>query len=287
MECYLCKSLSNTKRKGCVRDNPELDILECNDCGLVYLSSLNHITEHHYENSGMHGSEVISVSNWLRESDTDDERRYNFLRSKLINKRLLDFGCGAGGFLLKTLKETSLSEGVELELRLQDYYNEKELKVWTNLQKVINTNRKFDIITAFHVIEHLADPRKIILQLASVLSDHGELIIEVPNSNDALLVLYESDEFSKFTYWSQHLFLFNNDTLAKLIKQLDLKLNWIKQIQRYPLSNHLYWLSKEKPGGHINWSFLENKELHRTYESQLAALGLCDTIIASVSLNKS
>lgn len=254
MECYLCKSASSTKRKGHVRDNPELDVLECNECGLVYLSSLNHISEHHYENSGMHGSEIISVPDWLRESNADDERRYNFLRSKLINKRLLDFGCGAGGFLLKSLKETSISEGVELELRLQDHYKEKELKVWTSLEKLINTNRMFDIITAFHVIEHLADPRKTILQLTSILSDYGELIIEVPSSNDALLVLYESDAFSKFTYWSQHLFLFNNDTLTRLIKQLGLKLNWIKQIQRYPLSNHLYWLSKGKPGGHMNWS---------------------------------
>ncbi|AVQ13762.1 Methyltransferase domain protein [Leptospira santarosai] len=287
MECYLCKSVSSNKREGRVRDNPELDIWECNGCGLVYLSSLNHITEHHYENSGMHGSEVVSVLSWLRESDPDDERRYNFLRSKLMDKRLLDFGCGAGGFLLKALKETSISEGIELELRLQEHYKEKGLKVWTNLEKVINTNRKFDIITAFHVIEHLTDPRKTISQLASMLSDDGELIIEVPNSNDALLVLYESDAFSKFTYWSQHLFLFNNDTLAKLIKQSGLKLNWIKQVQRYSLSNHLYWLSKKKPGGHIHWSFLENKEIHRMYESQLASLGLCDTVIASVSLRKS
>ncbi|EMO45795.1 class I SAM-dependent methyltransferase [Leptospira santarosai] len=287
MECYLCKSVSRNKREGRVRDNPELDIWECNGCGLVYLSSLNHITEHHYENSGMHGSEVVSVLSWLRESDADDERRYNFLRSKLMDKRLLDFGCGAGGFLLKALKETSISEGIELELRLQEHYKEKGLKVWTNLEKVINANRKFDIITAFHVIEHLTDPRKTISQLASMLSDDGELIIEVPNSNDALLVLYESDAFSKFTYWSQHLFLFNNDTLAKLIKQSGLKLNWIKQVQRYSLSNHLYWLSKKKPGGHIHWSFLENKEIHRMYESQLASLGLCDTVIASVSLRKS
>ncbi|MDI7217523.1 class I SAM-dependent methyltransferase [Leptospira santarosai] len=287
MECYLCKSVSRNKREGRVRDNPELDIWECNGCGLVYLSSLNHITEHHYENSGMHGSEVVSVLSWLRESDADDERRYNFLRSKLMDKRLLDFGCGAGGFLLKALKETSISEGIELELRLQEHYKEEGLKVWTNLEKVINANRKFDIITAFHVIEHLTDPRKTISQLASMLSDDGELIIEVPNSNDALLVLYESDAFSKFTYWSQHLFLFNNDTLAKLIKQSGLKLNWMKQVQRYSLSNHLYWLSKKKPGGHMHWSFLENKEIHRMYESQLASLGLCDTIIASVSLRKS
>ncbi|TQE84036.1 class I SAM-dependent methyltransferase [Leptospira noguchii] len=283
MECYLCKSLSNIKRKGSVRDNPNLEILECTECGLVYLSNSQHISEEHYVNSGMHGEEMISIPNWIKESYADDTRRYKFLKTKLLNKKLLDFGCGTGGFLLKSLKDTSISEGVELELRLQDYYNENKLKVWTSIQKVFETGRQFDIITAFHVVEHLTDPKETILKLASMLTDNGELIIEVPNSNDALLVLYQSDAFSKFTYWSQHLYLFNNDTLVKLVKQLNLKLNWIKQIQRYPLSNHLYWLSKEKPGGHVKWSFLDNEAFHQNYESQLASLGLCDTIILSVS----
>ncbi|EMY76331.1 methyltransferase domain protein [Leptospira weilii serovar Ranarum str. ICFT] len=286
MECYLCKSMSNMRRDGVVRDNPDLEVLECAECGLVFLSNSKHISEEHYVNSGMHGEEMISIQNWVRESDADDTRRYEFLKTKLLNKKLLDFGCGAGGFLLKSLKDTSLSEGVELELRLQEYYKENGLKVWTNLQKIFDEGRRFDIITAFHVIEHLTDPKKTILELASMLSDDGELVIEVPNSNDALLVLYQSDAFSKFTYWSQHLYLFNNITLTKLIQQTGLKLNWIKQIQRYPLSNHLYWLSKEKPGGHVKWSFLENEMVHQIYESQLASLGLCDTIIVSVSLNK-
>ena len=69
------------------------------------------------------------------------------------------------------------------------------------------------------------------------------MILEVPNSDDALLTLYESKDFQNFTYWSQHLFLFNTKTMAELIEQTGLKLNGIKHIQRYPLSNHMYWLS--------------------------------------------
>jgi hypothetical protein len=109
------------------------------------------------------------------------------------------------------------------------------------------------------------------------------MIIEVPNSDDALLTLYENYAFQNFTYWSQHLFLFNAKNMTDLIKQAGLKLNWIKHIQRYPLSNHLYWLSKNKPGGHKKWSFLNNKKLNAEYENQLASIGKTDTIIVGIS----
>ncbi len=42
------------KRDGSVRDNKNLDILECQNCGLVYLSSNEHINEEFYEDSNMH-----------------------------------------------------------------------------------------------------------------------------------------------------------------------------------------------------------------------------------------
>ena len=109
------------------------------------------------------------------------------------------------------------------------------------------------------------------------------MIIEVPNSDDALLTLYENSDFQKFTYWSQHLFLFNAKTMAELIKQVGLKINWIKHVQRYPLSNHLHWLAKGKPGGHKKWNFLNNSQLDQEYEHQLAAIGKTDTIIVGIS----
>jgi hypothetical protein len=109
------------------------------------------------------------------------------------------------------------------------------------------------------------------------------MIIEVPGSDDALLTLYENSAFQNFTYWSQHLFLFNAQTMAELVKQAGLKLNWIKRIQRYSLSNHLYWLAKSKSGGHQKWSFLNNDKLNAEYENQLASIGKTDTIILGIS----
>ena len=279
----MCKSDKHSKRTGSVRDNPDIDVLECSDCGLVYLSSLEHIQDKHYEGSGMHDGEVPNIDKWLKETEFDDKRRYDFVKEKIANKNVLDFGCGVGGFLEMARQSASNISGIELEIALQTSFKERELNVFSNLQEAQEQGDKYDIITAFHVVEHLKNPKQILKDLSQLLTENGEMIVEVPNSDDALLTLYENRTFQNFTYWSQHLFLFNAKTMASLVKQSGLGLNWIKHIQRYPLSNHLYWLSKNKPGGQNIWSFLNNNRLDVEYEYQLSLKGKTDTIMASIS----
>jgi 2-polyprenyl-3-methyl-5-hydroxy-6-metoxy-1,4-benzoquinol methylase len=283
--CYLCGSTSNWQRPGQVRDNPTLKVLECSKCGLVFLSSFDHIHPQHYDDSGMHGDRPLPVDEWLREAEWDDERRFEFVRSSLTGKRVLDFGCGAGGFLLKARTHAACVNGVEPESRLQAHFQQEQLTVFSNLEELLGQapDLKFDLITAFHVMEHLSDPRSILKQLPDLLAEGGQLIVEVPSSDDVLLTLYECDPFMHFTYWSQHLFLFNSSTLSTLVDQSDLKLQWIKQVQRHPLSNHLHWLARGKPGGHDYWSFMDSPLLKEAYSAQLAALGRCDTILAGIS----
>ena len=110
------------------------------------------------------------------------------------------------------------------------------------------------------------------------------MIIEVPSSEDALLTLFDCDAFQRFTYWSQHLFLFNAETLRQLASQAGLKVIAMQQYQRYPLSNHLHWLSQGNPGGHQKWSFLNSPILAEAYANTLAAIGKCDTLVAHLEL---
>ncbi len=155
MSCYLCKSDKYSKRPGSVRDNPNIDILECSDCGLVYLSSLNHIKDGHYEESGMHDGEAPDIDNWLKETKLDDKRRYDFVKEKIANKNVLDFGCGVGGFLGMAKQSARNVSGVELERVLQPSFQERSLNVFSNLKELQEQSEKYDIITAFHVVEHL------------------------------------------------------------------------------------------------------------------------------------
>lgn len=280
MNCYLCETSNFHTTKGRVRDNPALSILECANCSLVFLSSLKHIDDSFYENSGMHGAELVPIPAWLKETGWDDQRRFEMVKPMLPNKRLLDFGCGAAGFLRRAKALAAEVTGIELETRVREYWA-KQINIVSSIE---DAGDGYDLITAFHVIEHLPDPRDMLNKLARLLKPQGRMVIEVPSSEDALLTLYDCDAFQRFTYWSQHLFLFNSTTLATLARQAGLRIVAIQHYQRYPLSNHLHWLSQGQPGGHQRWAFLDNEEMTRAYANTLAALGKTDTLIAHLEL---
>lgn len=277
--CYLCHGLELLERPGRVRDDAALKIWECTRCGLVFLSSKQHIDQEFYAESGMH-HEDVDLAAWRKDTLADDLRRFNYLKSEIAERDVLDVGCGNGGFLLNARQIAGHAEGVEPEKKWHAYFKDEGLTIYPDLNC---TGKKYDVITLFHVLEHIAEPTVFLQNLTAQLKPNGQLFIEVPNANDALLNLYQNDAFRNFTYWSCHLFLYTNHTLALLGEKAGLKLNYLKQIQRYPLSNHLHWLAKGKPGGHQVWNFLDSPELHNAYEKQLAAIGGCDTIIASFS----
>lgn len=276
MTCYLCGNEAHSFRKGKVRDNPTLSILECTQCGLVSLGSSDHIPDGHYEASGMHGVSPQPIESWLRDTDRDDQRRCDMLAGVIANRRILDFGCGAAGFLEKARPLARSIAGVELERRVRDYWQGR-IKLYSSLAEA---GDDYDLITAFHVVEHLPDPRAMLQELVTHLAAGGRLVVEVPSADDALLTLYDCDAFQRFTYWSQHLYLFTAATLRQLAIQAGLRVIAIEQFQRYPLSNHLHWLSRHAPGGHVQWSFLDSEALSKAYANVLGSVGKCDTLIA-------
>jgi len=281
-KCYLCGGTEFNKRTGSVRDRPELDILDCVSCGLVFLSSFDHIGPDFYKNSQM--PKIPDFHTWLKDT-TDDERRFQYLKQVLINRRLLDFGCGTGGFLLKARELVATAHGIEQEICLRNHHQRNGLTVFQNLSDIPGNVLcgGYDIITMFHVLEHIPDPKVILGELSKMLADDGQIIVEVPNADNALLTLYNNEPFSNFTYQSCHLYLFNAYNLTILAKNAGLKINYINHIQRYPVSNHLYWLAKGSPCGHKVWSFIDSEELSRAYEACLAALGKTDTLIVGFS----
>jgi cyclopropane fatty-acyl-phospholipid synthase-like methyltransferase len=100
MKCYVCGCDEYKVRDGKCRDNDTLEIYECNECGLVYLSSFTHIDKGFYEENGQvesnKKSNVFNAASFL-----DTQRRFGQFALKLANKHVLDFGCGAGNFLKK------------------------------------------------------------------------------------------------------------------------------------------------------------------------------------------
>ena len=88
MACYLCQSQEYELRHNRVRDRDDINVLECVKCGLVYLSSIEHINDEFYEESGMMNGNV-HLNSYRKNSAKDDQRRFEFLKEDLINETVL------------------------------------------------------------------------------------------------------------------------------------------------------------------------------------------------------
>jgi 2-polyprenyl-3-methyl-5-hydroxy-6-metoxy-1,4-benzoquinol methylase len=83
----------------------------------------------------------------------------------------------------------SVASTPEPEHRVREYWGD----AITLQGSIEDAGEGYDLITAFHVAEHLPDPIAMLRKLATRLSNRGRLVIEVPSSEDALLTVYESD----------------------------------------------------------------------------------------------
>jgi len=278
-KCYLCSGEEHKKREGKVRDLDNVDVLECQNCSLVFLSSFSHMKDDFYQNGDMHSK--IELEKWREITKNDDIRRFDFVKRKIKNKKILDFGSGNAGFLALVKLIAQDAVGLEIDETFSEYFKKHHFNIIKNLK---DTDEKFDIITMFHVMEHLQHPKDVLKDLAKKIKSDSEIIIEVPNSNDVLLRVYKNKGFQNFTYWGCHLFLYNEKTLKKLFEDSAYKINYVKHIQRYGLANHLYWLIKNKPNGHNVWKMLDVWFLNKFYGAILSLFKITDTIIVSVSL---
>ena len=101
------------------------------------------------------------------------------------NKRLLDIGAGTGEFLKYCNKNGWQTDGVEPSQHARNLAQEMNIKLFSDISE-INEN-KYDIITLWHVLEHIPNLTETLEKLKNMLDVGGRLIIAVPNykSNDA------------------------------------------------------------------------------------------------------
>ena len=194
------------------------------------------------------------------------------------NKDILDFGCGWGEFL-RIIKNTKSINAVELRDECINYikYNIKKINISNNINSF---SKKFDVITLFHVLEHLPYQISTLKTLKSKLKSKGKIIIEVPHAEDFLILQDELKEFKNFTFWSEHLILHTYTSLKTILTKAGFQKINIKFYQRYNFSNHLGWFLKRKPGGHKFYDKISSKKLNKSYEENLIRIGQTDTLIA-------
>jgi 2-polyprenyl-3-methyl-5-hydroxy-6-metoxy-1,4-benzoquinol methylase len=140
---------------------------------------------------------------------------------KLIQKHkssgnVLDIGCGTGEFLKEIRNKNFIVTGVEPNAIARDFArNQNKLLVIDEHEINTISSKKFDIITLWHVLEHVSDLNLRISQVNSLLREDGILIIAVPNSDS-----WDAREYEKF--WAaydlpRHLYHFNQKSMQNLL----------------------------------------------------------------------
>lgn len=157
------------------------------------------------------------------------EKLYHFIRRislkkklKLINlffseeKMLLDIGCGTGEFLKIAQQNNWTVFGIEPNEKARSIANKKTNNSVSDIEKLSNFKpQSFDVITLWHVLEHLPRLEEHISILKSLLKSNGTLIITVPNYKS-----YDAKYYKEF--WAaydapRHLWHFSQSSISKLV----------------------------------------------------------------------
>lgn len=251
MTSCFCGSSSSTLIRNEIRGGKQRDILRCDRCGAVRMNDLD-VEEH--ERVQEEGKQIDELDlDPLSESYTqrnlvDVDRRKRRLREHLNgDERLLDFGTGMGHFLEAIENDVAEVVGSELNTqRIEFIRRELGHEIHRGTEALLEEYgpNSFDIVTMFHVLEHLPRPVDQLEQVHELLTDDGLLVIEVPNHDDWLLSV--SGSYADFYYQEAHAYYFSPRTLYLALVMGGFG-SEIDGTQRYSFRNAKHWLLAGEP----------------------------------------
>lgn len=262
------------------RDVESLKVWKDTVSGVIYIDDFYTGDETYIDGSYRNAQAVeLNIGKPDLERINDAQRRLKSNLKYLAGKKIADFGCGSGDFLKLVQPFCECVVGIELQQNYIDDLNAVGISCTNNLDSI--DDGFLDIIVSFHVIEHLPNPLETLGLLKQKIVSGGYVLIEVPHANDFLLNAIACDAFKQFTLWSQHLVLHTRDSLRKTLEYVGFTDVIIEGVQRYPLSNHLNWLTNGKAGGHKSpLSLLDSDVLFDAYQNSLARIDATDTLVA-------
>ena len=210
----------------------------------------------------------------------DDYRRFKQFEKDIESAEyILDYGCEWGGFLRLVSDKCKKISGVELNNDCLNFLR-NDFPGSSFFKKVTDINDKPDLITLFHVLEHLPHQLDSLIEFRNALTDKDKIIIEVPHAQDFLIQSVDLKEFRNFTFWSEHLILHTKESLKILLKKAGFRDVEVFGYQRYGFTNHLGWFVDGTPNGHVKNRGLEDFELDKAYKKSRVDSSTTDTLIA-------
>lgn len=224
-KCPLCKSSAIKKRFACVDEfatGEQFDIFECTACGLAFTQNVPDEKEidRYYESptyishSNTSKGFVNRVYHIVRRIMLQKKARKVEILTGLKNGRLLDYGAGTGHFarLMETRgwSVTAIEKnGKARELALKEFgFEMLPVEALSAIK-----DKELDVVTMWHVMEHIQEPDRMWDELHRILGDKGIAIIAVPNSAS-----YDALKYKE--HWAaydvpRHLWHFTPSTIAQ------------------------------------------------------------------------
>lgn len=187
------------------------------------------------------------------------EKVYHLVKSFSINQKLsflekvhpskgllLDIGAGTGEFLAKAAKRNWKILGYEPNQLAKEIALAKEIDLCASLSEI--ESNSIDVITMWHVLEHVYDYDAQIIELKRILKKDGLLIIAVPNFKS-----YDANYYKKS--WAafdapRHLWHFSKTSISKIFGKHQIELTDIRPM--YFDSFYVSLLSEKYKNGKMN-----------------------------------
>ena len=187
------------------------------------------------------------------------EKAYQFVKSialknkiKLINSqsskgRILDIGAGVGDFLSIAKNNGWQTIGIEPSDKAKNIAKKKGVSFVENLSDL--ESNSFDVITMWHVLEHVPDLENQIKELKRLIKPFGTVIIAVPNFKS-----FDAHYYGNF--WAAydvpiHLWHFSKTSIKKLFAKEKLEL--VKVLPMKFDSFYVSLLSEKYKTGKLNF----------------------------------
>lgn len=219
-------------------------LLKCSNCELVFMEPMptELQLENFYKTYWSSHNPVQSASKVsLLIYKSQMQSRYEFLKARigsLNNLIILDYGAGHGLF-----RDTILSNeqnikyyAVEADNKIVQQLKSNGVNAFSQMNELQNV--EFDIIVAFHVMEHLLDSKAFIENLLKRLKKNGLLYIEVPNmdylwkENLEPHILFYNESSLKFLFESLSLVGFEIISCGRKLENIPNEIKTCKTIRK-------------------------------------------------------
>lgn len=211
-------------------DNAWINLLKCHTCSFSFTEQIPvspTFFSNRYDNPWYNPEEETDSS---RKSEIL-EKIFSTLKSyNLSSGYLLDVGSFSGKLLKEAKNAGFTPEGVEINPKMAKFANEKLgfNVICSEFQKLKLEKNKYQAITIIDVLEHLVEPRIVLLNLAHGLAPGGILVIKVPNYpmqrlKQKIINLLGISKEGIFAHFG-HINHFTITSMEKILKDIDLEL---------------------------------------------------------------